>query len=206
MTRVVKDPVTRKKEIIEVAEKLFVEVGYDKTSVEAIILRAGIAKGTFYHYFKSKKELLANIVEQIGLEMQSFYTSVLVTEDLSAIEKLKLMLRGPEKNSISSRPVMEVLHKVENRMLQEQLNVQAIQIIAPLLGKAVEQGNKEGVFQAKNPEEIAQILIASSQFLLDSGLFNWEPEKQLKLLQTLQSIFELVVGVKPGELDFLSQP
>ncbi len=204
MKRVVKDPVVRRKEIIEVAEKLFVEQGYAKTPVETIITKAGIAKGTFYHYFKSKHELLGAIVEQIGVDLQSYYTSVLSKQELSAVEKLKQMLRGPEKDAISSTALMDILHKKENREFQEQLNVQTINVIAPLIAQVVEQGNEEGAFSAKNPEETVQILLAGSQFLLDGGLFNWPPEKQNKLLKTFQVLFESAVGAKPGDLDFLS--
>ena len=204
MKRISKDPVVRRKEIIQTAQKLFAEQGYTSTPVEAIIKSAGIAKGTFYYYFKSKHELLGAIVEQISADLQQYYTSVLETKELSVIEKLKRMLRGPEKNLLSDPEIMEIFHLPENREFQEKVSIQTIEVIAPLIAEVVIQGNREGVFKADNPLEIIQILLASSLFLLDGGLFEWVPDKQSALLQTLQALFEMAIGVGPGELDFIS--
>ena len=56
--RISKDYDVRKNEILDMAQKLFFEMGYEQTSVSNIIDAVGVAKGTFYYYFKSKEELL----------------------------------------------------------------------------------------------------------------------------------------------------
>jgi hypothetical protein len=38
--------------------KLFVANGYEATTLEAVAAAAGISRRTFFHYFKSKEELL----------------------------------------------------------------------------------------------------------------------------------------------------
>lgn len=56
----------KKEEIIQAANKLIIEKGYRKTSVEDITHEAGIAKGSFYTYFKSKDSLIETLLlEQI---------------------------------------------------------------------------------------------------------------------------------------------
>ena len=50
--RIVKEHDERKNEIIDTASCIFAQKGYDKTSVNDILNAIGIAKGTFYHYFK----------------------------------------------------------------------------------------------------------------------------------------------------------
>lgn len=47
--------------IMEEAVKLFAEKGYYATSVQEIVEKCEIAKGSFYHYFQSKEELLISI-------------------------------------------------------------------------------------------------------------------------------------------------
>ncbi len=69
MVRILKKPEERKKEILEVAKELFQSLGYNKTSVEAIIEKAGISKGTFYYYFSSKNEVLSYIAHDTLKEM-----------------------------------------------------------------------------------------------------------------------------------------
>ncbi|WP_199620177.1 FAD-dependent oxidoreductase [Paenibacillus alkalitolerans] len=51
---------TRKKRqlVIDTAIRLFAEKGYEQVSVDEIIAISGISKGTFYHYFSSKEDLL----------------------------------------------------------------------------------------------------------------------------------------------------
>lgn len=44
--------------ILETADRLIAERGYEQISVEEITRTAGIAKGTFYNYFKKKEDLI----------------------------------------------------------------------------------------------------------------------------------------------------
>jgi len=52
----------RKKEIMAAARKIIIERGYKKTSVQEITNEVGIAKGSFYTYFKSKSELVVALI------------------------------------------------------------------------------------------------------------------------------------------------
>ena len=56
--RTVKEHDARKNEIIDTAAALFTDKGYDQCSINDILNSIGIAKGTFYHYFKSKEDVL----------------------------------------------------------------------------------------------------------------------------------------------------
>ncbi len=205
MTRTVKKPEVRRKEIIFAAEKLFEKYGYTKTSVEAIIKDVGVAKGTFYYYFKTKQDILRALVEQIGAEIEALFNSIVERNDLTAVKKLQLMIRGPEKEAKTTSSVMKIIHKPENRELQESLNIQTVKIIAPLIAKVLEQGNKEGIFRTSAPVETIQIVLAGSQFVLDSGLFKWTAKKRVVFLESIQMMFEQIVGVKPGTLSFISK-
>ena len=204
MTRVIKKPEVRRQEIMCAAQKLFERHGYENTSVEAIIEEAAISKGAFYHYFAAKKEVLIALVEQLASDMEAHFTAIVSMENLTAIEKLKLLLRGKEKTTLVEQPVVAMIHKPDNRELRERLNVFAIKTLAPLLAKVLEQGNDEGVFQAKTPLETTQLMLATSQFMVDSDLFEWTPEEKMKLLKTLQTTFEIAIHAKPGSLDFIA--
>jgi protoporphyrinogen oxidase len=55
---------TRKKRdtVIETALQMFVDKGYENVSVDDIIAETNISKGTFYHYFQSKEDILGEVV------------------------------------------------------------------------------------------------------------------------------------------------
>lgn len=50
-----------KKKIVSAAWKLFYEQGYDNTTIDDIVSESGTSKGSFYHYFKSKDDLLSSL-------------------------------------------------------------------------------------------------------------------------------------------------
>jgi len=58
---------TRKK-IIQAAKKLFDKQGFEATSVDQIVTRAKVAKGTFYQYYETKVEVLADVTRDEGAE------------------------------------------------------------------------------------------------------------------------------------------
>ncbi|MBV1853646.1 TetR/AcrR family transcriptional regulator [Catellatospora tritici] len=47
--------------LVAAAISVFAEAGYDGASVQQVVTRAGVTKGSFYYYFPSKEELLFEI-------------------------------------------------------------------------------------------------------------------------------------------------
>ena len=62
-------PEYRRKQIMEVAKKVFAAYGYHKTNIEMICRKAGIGRGTIYRYFKNKEAIFAVILEENLEEM-----------------------------------------------------------------------------------------------------------------------------------------
>ncbi len=56
-----KTPGKTREKIVSAALELFAGKGFDKTTVDEIVNRAGVAKGTFYLYFKSKDDLVKEV-------------------------------------------------------------------------------------------------------------------------------------------------
>ena len=48
------------------AQKLFLEKEYESTSLNDVVSALGVAKGTVYHYFKSKEELLEAVASNMA--------------------------------------------------------------------------------------------------------------------------------------------
>lgn len=58
----------RRQEVMHVAKQLFLEKGFAETSVQDILQKANISKGTFYNYFASKNDCLIAILKQAQRE------------------------------------------------------------------------------------------------------------------------------------------
>lgn len=57
----------RRREILDAAKQVFAEHGYHRASINDIIERASIARGTFYLYFSSKQAIFDSIL-QLAIE------------------------------------------------------------------------------------------------------------------------------------------
>jgi AcrR family transcriptional regulator len=64
-------PDTVRDRVLRAAVELFAEQGYDKTSVQEVVERAGVTKGALYHYFTAKEDLLFEIYRSLLAEQMA---------------------------------------------------------------------------------------------------------------------------------------
>jgi len=205
MTRITKAPEERRLEIIETAAKLFRENGYSNTSVEVIIKEMGVAKGTFYYYFKSKEEVLEGIVDHTLDQIVAMAEQIANDESMNALTKMELLLSNSQIGDEDTKEVTEHLHLPANRELHEVTNIQTVLRLSPILAQIVEQGNEENVFDTERPLETMQFLLTGGQFLLDGGLFDFSEQEILDRRMVLQEIIEKSLGAEPGTFSFMNQ-
>jgi len=60
-----------RRRILDAAEEVFGESGYYEASISEITRRAGVAQGTFYIYFRSKREIFVELIEDIGNRLRA---------------------------------------------------------------------------------------------------------------------------------------
>lgn len=87
------DKITTRQKIINSAKNLFASHGYSQTTIDDIITAAGVTKGAFYHYFKSKEAVCCEIISSIQREYQSVFDSLLKETD--PLKKLKALTKQP---------------------------------------------------------------------------------------------------------------
>lgn len=73
--------------IITCATDLFIKKGYGSTTVNDVLQASNVAKGTFYHHFSSKEDLLYYVADRIKEKYMNILESVCVDSGLSAEEK-----------------------------------------------------------------------------------------------------------------------
>ena len=205
MVRITKAPEERRLEIIQTAERLFQKNGYSNTSVEAIIKEMGVAKGTFYYYFKSKEEVLQAIVDHTLDQVVAMVEQVANDESMDALTKMELILSNSQIGNEDTQEVAEHLHLPANRELHEVTNIQTVLKLSPIFAKIIEQGNEEKVFNTKRPLETMQFLLVGGQFLLDGGLFDFSEQELVERRIVMQEIIEKALGAAPGTFNFMNQ-
>jgi AcrR family transcriptional regulator len=76
----------RKQHVLKKAHQLFIEKGFQATSIQDILEYSGISKGTFYNYFSSKNELLTALLKSIYTTLEKERNDLLIGQDKENIE------------------------------------------------------------------------------------------------------------------------
>ncbi len=71
MTKRRQQALNTRQKIFETALQLFNKKGYDRVTVDDVCEKAGISKGTFYNYFKSKDQIIIEYYQEIFPEIAS---------------------------------------------------------------------------------------------------------------------------------------
>ncbi|KMN43407.1 TetR/AcrR family transcriptional regulator [Bacillus cereus] len=202
--RIVKEYEERRNEILETAEKLFVTKGYTKTTVNDILKEIGIAKGTFYHYFKSKEEVMDEIIMRIIKADVAKAKAIVSNPNIPVLDKLFriLMEQSPKSGDIKEK-MIEQFHQPNNAEMHQKSLVQSIIYLSPVLTEVLKQGIEEGIFSTPYPQETIELLISSAQVIFDDGLFQWKPEEMMRRAIAYIKMMEASVGAKEGSFDYM---
>ncbi|MBJ8325556.1 TetR/AcrR family transcriptional regulator [Streptococcus pacificus] len=193
-----KDYFVKRHDILREAQVLFAQNGYEKTSVNAILNRVGIAKGTFYYYFNSKEEVLDAIIEEITDMAVARARQVASDASLSAIDKfLKVFLVMNVEEEVDSR-LKETVHHSQHGIFYQKSLVQAIEKLTPILETIVSEGIEQGIFQADFPKQYIQIFLTSALSLFDGDVIMMTPTEKQEMTQALLCLGEKMFDLPAG--------
>lgn len=101
----------RKRQVMLIAKKLFIEKGFTSTSVQDILDEAKISKGTFYNYFTSKNECLMAILEDAHNESIIRRRELLAGRDRKDIDILaeQILVRMQVNRELNLLPIYEAV-------------------------------------------------------------------------------------------------
>ena len=218
MARIIKEYDERLNELLDIAQELFFQKGYESTSVNDIIEKAGVAKGTFYHYFKSKADLLDMLVDRwTRATIERVRIQVMDRPQLNAVEKINLLfitIRNFKVENIELMKVLlTVLYRDENLLLRHKILLKSIEQIIPFLVEILNQGNEEGLFKVEHLEETAEFIFNTwtgsgdiiVQLLLNARENPENLDKIEKKIRIYERALEKILGAAPGSIAFVDR-
>ena len=217
MARITKEYHERKNELLDTAQELFFTQGYEQTTVETIIQKVGVSKGTFYYYFKSKEDLLDKLVKKMTSQIQLEVKKITERTDLDALTKLNKAYITCRKIKLENieliKLYLKVLYKDENIMLRHKIYTSNIELLVPEFAKIIQQGVEEKVFNTPSPHKAARLIFELAQTLGDSTakLFlemDENPEiieKFEKEIDIYEDGIERIVGAKKGSINIVDR-
>lgn len=201
MKRIVKKPTERRAEIIKTARDLFLIKNYDKTTMQDFMNHLGIAKGTIYHYFRSKEELLEAVVEDIVNQHLAKMQILIQETSGNALQKIEALVEAGSK--VAAPAILEQLHERGNEAMHTRLLVATLMKQAPLYAKLIQQGCEEGIFQTDAPLECAEFILSAIQFLTDLGICPWTQEELIRRNQAFPKLIEQLLQAPPNSFQFM---
>lgn len=187
-----------KKELLNIAYKLFMTKGYENTSVDEIIAEAKIAKGTYYYYFESKEATLEKVIEMM-IEEECKKANEILQSNLSVQEKILGIIISMRPNTEELK-IQEAINIPENIVMHQKINKKIIEVITPLLTEVIEEGKKQNIFDCDNVKERIEIILIITNNLFDA---NEQNSRKLNIyIEIFIDLIEKLLGAKKGTIDF----
>lgn len=156
MTRTVKEPEERRRELLACAMRLFAEQGYDNVSVRAVARAAGVAPGLAYHYFDSKQALFSAAIEDYARRCAERVCEVLDERGPSLDEKLGRALEAGAAHG--GYPYADFFHAEGAGALHDRLSLAMCEAVRPHLRAALELDAAERGASAVDADQLAAIM------------------------------------------------
>ena len=176
----------RKAQIINAAEDVFTQKGFNEARMDDIADKTGLSKGTLYLYFKSKDDLIIAILDRM-FQREMKQMEGLDQAGLSAADAIWKMTEAVTNNILGFVRLVPIVYQFlalafRNKYVQKALKKyinQYIDMITPI----IEQGIKSGEFRKVNAREVAIAMSA----IIEGTLLLWvydrdlvEPEKHIR--------------------------
>lgn len=165
--------------ILEEALKLFMEKGYDHTSIQDIINHlGGLSKGAIYYHFKSKEEIFEAVCEKIANENTLYFDGIRDDKTKTGLEKLRAMVRSSYEN-----PNNKAIFAITDKIVQDSkfMMLQVTQIFELVVPRFVEpiirQGIGDGTIQTEYPKELAEVILTLLNIWINPGIAKTTPEE-----------------------------
>ena len=202
----------RRGQIIDAAEALFFEQGYDRTSVQDILNRLNISKGGFYHYFDAKETVLREISERRWLGQFERMKAELFSGRRSPMDKLNLLLRQANLFEAEDPHFAALMLKVCYRDRDATMRDYRRRILTDNLTESVRdalvEGFSQGTLHARHPLETGRLLLLLACDVNDEACDQLatqteSPDRMIRIIElvnTYRESVELLSGAPYGTI------
>jgi AcrR family transcriptional regulator len=159
--------------ILDVSLKLFLERGYENTSVQDIIDHlGGLSKGAIYHHFRSKEAILLAVCGRIGEAKGREMAVIRDDAGLSGLQKLQKMFLASWKDQEQREFLASMPGLLKNpRLLAIQLSETIQHVVPEYILPVVEEGIRDGSIRTEHPQELSDVLMLLSNVWMNPLIY-----------------------------------
>lgn len=187
-----------RKLILDTASTLFIQKGYEQTSINDIVLGLdGLTKGAVYHHFDSKYHIILEIAKRFIPNDDCLYL-IDQNKSLNGLEKIQtLLLETMFSKEIISKTTIS-LRLLEDPIFTSIYNKQMCVYLVPKVEQYIKEGNIDGSINTPQPAQMAEVFILLISTWFIQSLFITNLDNFDKKLTTAQFV------LKSSGLDILS--
>jgi AcrR family transcriptional regulator len=161
----------RRRQILDAAKAVFAESGYHGASINAIIERAEIARGTFYLYFESKAAVFDSILDQAMADLRARIHRIEVDDPSAPAPQVQLraQLVATVEYIVGDRDLATLLLKAGHTPDADaaQRLGQFFADIRALIVRALESGIEIGLVRKCHEDLVAAALLGSVRGVIE---------------------------------------
>ncbi|MDR1654986.1 MAG: TetR/AcrR family transcriptional regulator [Treponema sp.] len=206
-------------DIMRAAEGLFMEQGYERTSMQQIADRSGVTKGALYHHFDSKDALLERMCADHYLVLEHAARPIVEDKTLSCFERIRQAIelsRGMGISTVSFVSEYLKTHQDDwNRgggvMLKDRLRLYDKKFYAKMIGPLLSEARTRGECDFSAQSDVLAVFMHQLDRGVDeeinrafSEYGKHEAEKRIvDIMKTYVFILSRMLSIKPDEVSQL---
>lgn len=178
--------------ILDASLKLFMEKGYENTTVLDIVNHlGGLTRGAFYHHFKSKEEVMEALSDKMFHDNNPF-EQVKGEKGLNGLQKLQKIMRDTTVESDYRKIIEESMPLLQNPKILAALIESNRDMLVPSYQELIEEGVKDGSIKTDYPKQTAELLTFLTNFWMIPTIFPYDMEEGIARLKTIKSVSEFM--------------
>ena len=164
--------------ILDTAERLFIEKGYDHTSLQDIIESTGLSKGGIYHHFASKEDIFYYVCNRIGQRNGEVLSQVRDDPALSGLDKLRTIFKTSLHPDRQAKMFCMMPYLLDNeRFLASEMRSIFMEVAPCFIEPIIRQGIADGSIQTDAPKELAEAMMLLSDIWINPIVQPSTPEE-----------------------------
>lgn len=197
-----KHPEQTIEQILNISAALFIENGYEKTTIQDIIDKLKMSKGAIYHHFKSKEEILEAVINRRSIyAREMLYNLVQNTKAENTKEKIKKILYVIATDTEIHSIDIILSSQIKNPQFVVAGLQSAVNDDAAIISQLFMEGVIDGSIETDYPMECAEIFTLLLNIWTNPVLFNRDLDETEKRLRALQQIMkQLGIDIVSDEL------
>ena len=186
-----KYPEVTVEKILEVSERLFLEKGYDSTTIQDIVDElGGLTKGAIYHHFKSKEDIMDALGDRMFFHNNPFEI-LKKRDDLTGLEKIRQVMIMNQSNENQVELTMQAIPLLKNPQVLVKMLESNRKVLVPYWLELIEEGQKDGSIQTEYPREMAEFLVLLDFWMIPS-VFPGDKEEIARRYQFIADTLEKI--------------